>query len=160
MCWLNDDPSLHESEEYKSAWRAYLRLFQWLRHTPNAWFVTKTALETRDYSTLFAARYGAPLEGDWVKSGEIDENFQWLAEALVAAGVDKPEIGIDIPDARNEAWAQAEMAWEEHKVAVTCKQWVEAARGESAQGWTVLLLNELGGSAEPVLAALHQSEED
>ena len=160
ICWLNDDPSLYETPEYKAAWRGVLRLFQWLRHTPNSWFVTQSALETRDYSTLFTTRYAMPAEDGWVELKEIEDDFQNLAGTLIEAGVPEPEIGLDIPDARDEAWAQAEMVWADAKVAVTSKEWIEGARGEPAQGWTVLLLDELGESVEPVLAALRQSEED
>ncbi len=156
-----DDREQHLDEPaFKEAWRGYLRLFQLLRHVPGAWFMTHTgSQEGAEYTGIAITRDGSPSDAGWEDMEDVEPAYRTLAHALAEAGVREPAVGDDIPDKHNGTWAEAELVWEELRVAVTERSCVEEARGEPAPGWTVLLLEDLDGDPKPIIEALNRSEE-
>ena len=90
-------------------------------------------------------------------ASEIDDAWRPLADRLMAAGVAEPVVGMDIPDASGGAWAEAELCWEEERVALTTREACHRVRGSPAPDWVVLYFEDLGESPEPVIEALHRS---
>jgi DEAD/DEAH box helicase domain-containing protein len=159
LCYLHDNVDLYEVPEYKAAWRGYLRLYQVLRHCPNAWFVTQTAVsEDRDYSFMTIADRVAHEDSLWDNFDEIEPDFRSLAHKIMAAEVDQPDVAHDIPDTRNDAWAEAELIWFERKVALTSRELAQDAAGEPASSWRIFYLEDLDGDISGLVAALRESE--
>ncbi len=80
VCTLDDGAELHEAPEYKAAWRGYLRLFQLLRHTPNAWFMTRTGTAEGELYAPIGAMHGIMPDGvTWSGFGDIEPEFQAVA---------------------------------------------------------------------------------
>jgi hypothetical protein len=156
LCTLDDRPELHQEPEYKAAWSGYLRLFQLLRHAPNAWFMTRSGSAEGDaYAPIAAMRGMVPQEVSWLAFDDIEPEFRRVARALMEAGVREPEVGMEIPDARNDVWAEAELVWEDERLALTSRALAEDARGKPAAGWTVFYLEDLAdGGVESLLGAL------
>ena len=160
VCTLDDRVEHVEDPEYKLAWQGYLRLFQLLRHVSNSWFMTRLGTEEGGlYASIAAARGAGPTEAGWAGAGDIEPAYQALAGRLMAAGVREPEIGGETPDARNDTWGEAELLWEEERVAVTSRVVADAARHVVAPGWTVLFIEDLNGDADAVIEALGRTEE-
>ncbi len=161
LCTLDDREEGHDAPAYKAAWHGYLRLFQLLRGAPDAWFMTRAGTaEGTGYESIAALRHGPPAEAAWADAGEIEPEYRPLAERLMAAGVREPEIGMEVPDRRGDTWAEAELLWEEERLAVTSRAGVAEAMGEPAGGWQILYLEDLGEDPAPVIEALTGSEED
>ncbi len=167
LCTLDDREEGYDAPEFKAAWQGYLRLFQLLRGAPGAWFMTRTGTaEGAEYQPLAAQLHGPgappgrqpPGGAAWRDAGEIEPGYRRLALRLMAAGVREPEIGMEIPDRRGDAWAEAELLWEEERVAVTARADTAGALGEASEGWTVLYLEDLGGDPAPVIEVLTGSE--
>ncbi len=161
LATLDDREENLDAPELKAAWHGTLRLFQLLRRAPNAWFMTHTGTaEGAAYAPIQALRHGPPDESAWADASEIEPDYQHLAHELMAAGVREPEVGMEIPDRGGGTWAEAELLWEEERVAVTSRAGSEEAPGEPAAGWSVLFLEDLAGDPAPVVDALKRSEEN
>lgn len=154
LCRLDDRRELEESHALRRAWNAYLRLFQWLRRAPAAWLVADSSTaHDEDYGRIVEVLAASEAAG-WACLPEIEPSFQALAESLMEAGVEEPEIGVDVPDERGHVWAQAEMAWQSRRVALTCRDYTAGARGAAAAGWRMFDLQDVLADISPLLAAL------
>lgn len=160
LCTLDDGEAHWEKPEFRAAWNGYLRLFQLLRHVPNAWFMTASGTLGSDaYRPIAALRGAVGVVPAWAGIDEVDESFRALAEALAAAGVREPEIGFDVPGAGGDVWAMGELVWDEERVAVASRADAESAIGDPDESWTVLFLGELNDDPGAVLTALTRAGE-
>jgi DEAD/DEAH box helicase domain-containing protein len=160
---FDDRPVQRERPEFKNVWYGYLRLFQMLRAIPNAWFMTHEGCEVSpEYQPIWLLRQGAQQTATWSELDDIDDAFRSLAEALMAAGIDQPTVGLELPDEREDTWGEAELAWESERVAIVSaraiSRAISPARRKPHPSWTVLELEALAGNPAPVLAALAQAE--
>jgi hypothetical protein len=99
-------------------------------------------------------RDAAGDEQVWVFFGDIEPDFQGLARRLMEAGLREPQVGMEIPDDRDDVWAEAEMLWEDERVALVARESTQAARRKPAEGWRVFYREDLSESVEPILDAL------
>ncbi|MDD5306014.1 MAG: DEAD/DEAH box helicase [Deltaproteobacteria bacterium] len=152
LAQLDDRPDNREQPGFREAWNGYLRLFQLLRQVPGGWFFTRTGNEEFDSVPLIQLRSG-PAEGAPWSTLNVGRAFVPLCEELQSAGVDKPEVGLDIPNAGGGVWAEGELVWEDRRIAVTDKARIGDAVGEVALGWKVFAVEDLA-SIDPLLAAL------
>ncbi len=160
LCTLDDREDKLEEPAFKEAWRGYLRLFQLLRHVPGAWFMThRGGDEGVEYTSIAITRDGVPDDAGWSVLEDVEPGFRALASALADAGLPEPEVGMDIPDSRGDAWAEAELSWETERVAVTDRDRAEDALGQPAAGWSIFVLEELGDDPQPVIDAMNRGEE-
>jgi len=152
---LDDSPGHVEQPGFNQTWNGFLHLFQLLRFLPGGWFVTTSSADDLPWQHLVAHRHGAGPEGAiWEGIEEVREPFQELCLALMEAGARQPEIGLDIPDDRDQIWGEAELVWEDRKVAVVDQARRDEALRPVAAGWRVFVLEELQGAVQPVLDAL------
>ncbi len=155
VCTVDDAEALHDTPEYKAAWRGYLRLFQLLRAAPNAWFMSRSGTAVGDaYYTIGRIRGMMGDRAAWFEFDEIDSAFEDVARAVMEAGIREPVVGLEIPDTRGDVWAEAELLWEEERVALTSRALTTDARGEPAAGWTVFYIEDLGEDTSPLVDAL------
>ena len=160
LCTLNDDPANLESPTFKAAWHGYLRLFQLMRHSKDAWFMTSQGRldDPHAYHAIAARRAGPGSSGHWQEFDDIDPAFQPVARALMKAGIAEPELGLEIPGAKGRVWANAELVGEDACVALTSRALVADAVGATHPDWCVLYIDDLGEDAAPVLQALRNRE--
>ena len=160
VCTLDDSETLYEAPEYKDAWRGYLRLFQLLRHTPNAWFMTRSSSDEGAMFQGIAVSRGAHDDSDaaWVGFEDIEPEFRAFATVVMEANVPEPEVGMDIPDTRGDTWAEAELLWDGDRVALTSRSAVALALGQPAADWQVFYLEDLADDPAPLLDALQRTE--
>lgn len=159
LCTLDDREELHEAPDLKAAWQGYLRLFQLLRHAPNAWFMTRTGSEAgADYTAIARMRDGTPSDCAWDALEEIDPPYRTLADQLIAVGAREPEIGIEVPDRRGKTWSEAELVWESERVAITSRHDTRLAIGQPDPTWTVFLLEDLADDPASIIDALRTEE--
>lgn len=154
------DDRVHNLEhfEFKAAWQGYLRLFQLLRGVGNAWFMTRSdAEEGHLYTPIWLLRQGPQEAEGWAEIDDVEEPFRALARHLVDAKVPEPKLGWEIPGASDGAWAEAEMLWEQARVALTSRTYTARASGSPDPRWTVLYLEDVEDDVAPVLAALKQA---
>ena len=160
LCTLDDREEGHDDPAFKAAWQGYLRCFQLLRRTQDAWFMTRTGTEEGNaYEPLAAMRHGPPGDAAWRDAAEIEPDYRRLAQRLMAAGVREPEVGMEIPDRRGDTWAEAELLWERERVAVTARAETAGALDAPSGDWRVLFLEDLGDDPTPVIEALKASED-
>jgi hypothetical protein len=152
---------------FRDTWIGFLRLYHFLRYQPNAWFISRSWLDKKDYTPLVQLRSG-PGETPWGDIEEVLPEFNPLCEALMDAGIPPPDIGLDIPSQSGRTWTDAELVWESDRVAVTDRRRVQEAEGTVAEGWQVFVLEDLDGEdldgggfggPEAVIHALRRNRE-
>jgi DEAD/DEAH box helicase domain-containing protein len=159
LCTLEDAEEHRETIALKLAWQGYLRLFQLLRLAPNCWFMTSSGTaDPGDYGVIANLRDGVPEDSAWKELEAIEPPYQVLARRLMAAGVREPEIGMEIPDHQGDTWSEAEMVWEEERVAVTSRAETERVIGWPAAAWVVFYLEEIEEDVTGVMGALQGKE--
>ena len=160
VCTLDDSEALYEAPEYKAAWRGYLRLFQLLRRSRNAWFMTRSSTDQGALCQGIALARGAQPDGDapWAGFDDIEPEFRELATRLMDAGVAEPEVGMEILTNRGDTWAEGELVWEDRRVALTSRAGVELALGQPADDWQVFYLDDLADDPLPLVDALERTE--
>jgi len=150
LCRLDDRPEHLEAPEMRELWRGYLRLFQWLRQADETWFLTAGALaENLDFTPIVRSRTRAEAPPTaWSALDEIETPYRPLAEALAAMGAPEPTVGLEIPDSRGDTWSEAEMVWENRRIAITSRADTVRALGDPDSGWTIFYLEELPERAD------------
>lgn len=140
-----DDAALH------LAWRQWLQLFNTTQSLPGMWLVTASGLDQHDYdglSPLPATVAAQPAEqtslnGAWLEVLEqLLEPLKPGMVRLAQAGAAVPEIGPELADDKGRVVADAEMIWAAAHVAVLRSDQADMAQEWTAQGWTVLCLDE------------------
>lgn len=155
LVWLDDDPELRDSPEFRKTWNGALRLFNILQFLPNAFFVTSTSKGEYDFGELINSRprlAGAALD--------MAESYEWkeLRDMLAS---DEPALGVFVDrlfeerrplpteffsivnEAGREVTGVVDLAWPEFEVAILDFEhnrfMAEATEEEfHAHDWTVL----------------------
>ena len=73
---------------------------------------------------------------------------------VVGGRAGRLDVPPDLLDERGDTWAEAELAWEERRVALSSRSQVQRAHGQPADGWRVFLIEDLAGDPSPLLSAL------
>ena len=141
----DDDAALH------LAWRQWLQLFNTAQSLPGMWLVTASGLDQHDYdglNPLPAPAAAQPseqssLNGAWLEV--LEQLLDPLKPGMVRlaqAGAAVPEIGPELADDKGRVVADAEMIWAAAHVAVLRPDQADMVQEWTAQGWTVLCLDE------------------
>jgi DEAD/DEAH box helicase domain-containing protein len=153
LVWLDDREERRDTAEFRGHWRGFLHTFQYLRGLPHGWFVTEESL---DYSPLSLSRM-TPEEARtsseaWAEL-DVDPAFLPIVEALLEQGLPRPEVGLDLLDARGHTCGlEGELVWETEKVAVV--ESLDPAERPVAPDWRVFELADLLADIGPLIAAL------
>jgi DEAD/DEAH box helicase domain-containing protein len=140
-----DEAALH------LAWRQWLQLFNTIQALPGMWLVTASGLDQNDYDDLspLQATVAAQsteqtsLNGAWLEV--LERLLTPLKPGMVRlaqAGATVPEIGPELADDKGRVVADAEMIWTAAHVAVLRSDQADMSQEWTAQGWTVLCLDE------------------
>jgi len=156
---LDDRDEQQEGPALKAAWQGTLRLFQLLRKVPRSWFMTAAeGGEHRGYAAIFNLREATSAPPVWPGLQEVQPPYLPLAERLMAAGVREPVVGLEVPDLEGSCWGEAELVWEEERVAVISRETRKTVLGRPAAGWTIFELEDLDDDPAPIVAALQRKE--
>lgn len=126
-----------EAAGYRNAWNGALRLFNLIQFLPQAWWTTSLGASRGTYPEFeTAAEFGTALDAAWQEAIEsADPEVGGLLRDLARPGAPEPEVGYDLADSAGIIVGEAELAWENARVAVLrTDQAVHAAAFEAA-GW-------------------------
>ena len=148
---LHDDDSSRTREDFQIRWNGVLRLFNLLQFLPLAWWTTRRGTEANLYHQL------PPKSHAWLtdipqQPDGPDTASAWADALRFAADqvqsdllrlrereVPPPEAGFELVGPRGGVLAEAELAWESHRVAVLMQDQSADRVTFESRGWRVLL---------------------
>jgi DEAD/DEAH box helicase domain-containing protein len=148
-----EDISVESKDALHTAWRQWLHVFNTIQTLPAMWLVTTAGLDAHDYDVLkpFPAQDAVPaqsasasaLGGAWqeVLVQAFDEMKAGLRK-LAQAGVPVPVPGLELVNEKGKVVADGELCWVGMKLAVLREDQSDLVDEWTAQGWTVLVLDE------------------
>ena len=83
-----------------------------------------------------------------------DPKCHGLIQACIDDGKPLPIVGYAMGNAEGIVIAEAELAWETHRVAVLLEENKKAQEAFKEAGWTVFLADELSANPDPLLTVL------
>ena len=144
----------------RRAWAALLRTSNLLSEMSGTLlFLARPESDALDYQALAELDDPrSPPSSPWDRvRAEVGGDFRVLVDQLAAVIVDLPGVGMDLPDERGRAGdLQAELAWDDRKVAVLDDASRDGAESRVAPGWRLFSLAELTVSLTPLLEALRE----
>ena len=153
-CALDDTEERRGTPDFQPAWNGYLRLYNLFQFLPHALFVTRQGVERASYAGLGSTAQPVAAEvvteaGDGWDAVKVmtGRELHPLLDRLAEAGWPAPEPGFELADETGEIVAQAELAWQEMKVAFLQQGELEHVDAFEAAGWRPLPLAEV--VAEP-----------
>ena len=148
---LHDDDRSRARDDFQTAWNDVLRAFNLLQFLPLAWWTTHQGMEGNLYDEL-------PSESQSWMAGLPDqpdgpETMSAWADALRFAaeelhgdllrlrelGIPPPEAGFELTGPKGSVLAEAELGWEDHRVAVVMTNRSKDRVTFESRGWRVLL---------------------
>ncbi len=147
---LLDEAGAEKEEDLHLAWRRWLQVFNAAQFLPGMWLATVSGLDGHDYDDLNVGTSDVPPQAP----GHAALNAAWAAvleqvlgdlkaglTLLAQAGAPLPEVGMELADEKGRVQADAEMAWQEAKVALLRADQEEMKALWVAAGWQVVLLD-------------------
>ena len=147
---LHDDDPSRVRDDFRAAWNEVLRAFNLLQFLPLAWWTTRRGIEENLYDELPVKSHtwvtAVPDEPDgpevtrpWVDALRFaDETLRPVLVRLRERGLPPPEAGYELSRPKGRVLAEAELGWEDHRIAVLMTdQSVHRVTFES-HGWRVL----------------------
>ena len=148
---LNDDDASRASAGFRASWNGVLRLFNLLQFLPLAWWTTRRGVEANLYHELPAKSHswmtdasdephGPETTTAWADAlryanEEIHSDLQRLRES----DMPPPEAGFELTGPHGRVLADAELGWEDHRVAVVMTDRSQDRDAFEKRGWRVLL---------------------
>ena len=148
---LHDDDSSRTREGFQTAWNDVLRAFNLLQFLPLAWWTTRRGTEANLYHEL-------PIESQGWMTGVPDEPdgpetaTAWADALRFAADevqadllrlreldMPPPEAGFELTGPTGGVLAEAELGWEDHRVAVLMTDRSKDRATFESRGWRVVL---------------------
>ena len=148
---LHDDDANRTRKDFQSAWNEVLRAFNLLQFLPLAWWTARRGTEANIYHEL-------PSESQGWMAGVRDESdgpetasawadaLRFAADEvkadllrLRALDLHPPEAGFELVGPRGGVLAEAELGWEEHRVAVLMTDRSQDGVTFESRGWRVVL---------------------
>lgn len=148
-----EDISVESNDALHTAWRQWLHVFNTTQTLPAMWLVTTSGLDARDYDVLkpFPEQGVAPaqpataaaLGGAWQEVfGQALEEMKAGLQKLAQAGAPVPVSGLDLTNEKGKVVADGELCWVRQKFTVLRDDQSDLADEWTAQGWTVVVLDE------------------
>ncbi len=137
-----------DEDRFKSAWQGFLGAYNLLQFLPNVGFVTTEGLESAVYEGIsWLAGSFDDSAGPQSGAAELDALLAEAAEevseglqALYEAGCQLPRVVHELQDDAGEIIAEAELYWEDIKLAGLMPYQEESAAVYSENGWDAVLL--------------------
>ncbi|WP_175770185.1 DEAD/DEAH box helicase [Burkholderia anthina] len=148
-----EDMSVDNEKALHMAWRQWLHVFNTTQTLPAMWLATTSGLDAHDYDVLKPlpaqdvmpakpASAGA-LGGAWQEVlGRAFDEMKAGLQKLAQVGAPVPVPGLDLVNEKGKVVADAELCWGDQKLAVLRDDQSDMVDEWTAQGWTVLVLDE------------------
>ena len=145
VCVYLEDREEHRNEKYEAEWNGMLQFMNVMQFNPKFIAVTSSGLEDMIYMPLASVAAAASgvmdVEDDWNDVYEMiyDDQAKQIAHQMKDIGIPKPTgYGEDILGPSEEVIGNAEMLWNDMKIAyLTEEQLPDRAALESA-GWKII----------------------
>jgi DEAD/DEAH box helicase domain-containing protein len=156
---LLDDAPPGDADAHHTAWRHALRLYHWLQMLPGWVMSTREGWRDGDAEVLKPAWTASPgaatapdvpaVDPQWQRVlGEAVEAVQAGLRVIASASVPSPEVGHEGADERGRVFAEAELAWPDHRLAVLTPAQDDQAEAWRGRGWTVVMTTAEGWAAD------------
>ena len=160
-----DEQAAGDAEELHRGWRRWLQLANAMQFLPGMLMVTASGLDAHDYEafatgaatrpitgTVPAAAMGTAAIGSFGQEAALaawEDALERVLSALrpglhelALAGVELPELGYELADAKGEVLADCELAWVAPKRVVLRDDQLDLRDAWEAAGWQVVQLDE------------------
>ena len=124
---------------FQKTWNGVLRLFNLIQFLPNSWWSTRTGMKAGIYPEFPAFDEAAvPPSDDWAEAIDLAEPWaKGLLRGLARSGAPVPEIGFELVGREGRVEAEAEVAWQDARVAVLGSDQSALEKAFLAAGWRV-----------------------
>jgi DEAD/DEAH box helicase domain-containing protein len=175
---LLDDEESEPDEPLHLAWRYWLRLFQVFQVLPGMVMMTKRGWNNGDaQAAMPKAAASGPAVPDVAGLNEVWRLAIDMALESVRPGLEQmakkdvnlpvPEVGFELADGSGRVVAEAELAWQQQRLAVLVDGQSDQAAAWGELGWTVVMADQssAGSIVDPgtwalkVLEVIQQGED-
>ena len=148
---LHDDDPSRAREDFQTAWNDVLRAFNLLQFLPLAWWTTSRGTEANFYHELPSESHGwmagVPDEPDGPETASAwADALKFAADEVHAdllhlreLNMPPPEAGLELTGPKGGVLAEAELGWEDHRVAVLMTDRSQDRVTFESRGWRVVL---------------------
>jgi len=150
VAFLDDGYENREREAFQAAWNGFLRLHNLFQFLPRAFLLTREGVRQGLYGNLGPASPSPaegepPGEGDgWAEARELaDERVREILDALEEARWPVPVVGYELADDSGAIAGEAELAWEDGRLAVLLDDQLEYRQAFAEAGWKTVALDEI-----------------
>jgi len=144
-----------DSDRTKVAWQKLLQILNIGQFLPKFFAGTKHGLDNGDFARLEWNKQPSKIDSsDWDKIITLaDKEVRDTIEKLAKLSLPLPEVGYELVNEKGAGIGEAELAWEESKLAIMLEHQIDEGRKEfETHGWTIFtieddieaLLNKLG----------------
>jgi DEAD/DEAH box helicase domain-containing protein len=139
------DPINTDDELTKTTWQKLLQLLNIGQFLPKFFAGTRLGIENGDFAQLEWGKQSDVMEStEWDRVAKIsDENIRDLIYVLASESVPIPEVGYELVNSKGAGVGEAELAWEDLKIAFMLDgQLEEGHRVFEKYGWEILTLDD------------------
>lgn len=139
------DPINTDDELTKLTWQKLLQILNIGQFLPKFFAGTRKGIENGDFAQLEWGKKSDAIEStDWDKIAKLaDEEISDLIHALASASVPIPEVGYELVDSKGAGLGEAELAWEEQKIAFMLDYQLEEGRSAfEKNGWDIVTIDD------------------
>ena len=148
---LHDEDPIRTREDFQTAWNDVLRAFNLLQFLPLAWWTTSRGTEANFYHELPSESHGwmagVPDEPDGPETASAwADALKFAADEVHAdllrlreLNMPPPEAGLELTGPKGGVLAEAELGWEDHRVAVVMTDRSRDRVTFESRGWRVAL---------------------
>ena len=139
------DPINTDGEFTKVTWQKLLQILNIGQFLPKFFAGTRKGIENGDFAQLeWGTRANSMESSEWDKIVKLaDEDIEELIHKLASGSAPLPEVGYELVDSRGAGIGEAELAWEEIKVAFLMEYQLEESReGFEKCGWDIVTLDD------------------
>ena len=151
---LHDDEANRTRDDFQSAWNDVLRAFNLLQFLPLAWWTTRRGTDGNIYHDLPIRSHpwltDVPDQPDDPESTSAWSDVLRFAASQVhpvltrlrERNLPPPEAGFELTDPAGRVRAEAELGWEDHRVAVLMADQSAGGVTFESRGWRVVLADD------------------
>ena len=153
---LLDSDDNRRMSDFEYSWISFLRLYNVFQFLPHAYFVTTTGVEKEYYDNINLEKGSSvnlisthsfeteqpsetKIKQEWEEVFElVNERILPIVEDLSLKHIPLPEVGYELLSSNGEVCGEAELAWENLKLAFLTKDQKDYAQKFNEMGWMVV----------------------
>lgn len=139
------DPINTDAEVTRVKWQKLLQILNIGQFLPKFFAGTRKGIENGDFAQLEWGKIADEMENsEWDKIAKLaDEDISDLVRALANESAPIPEVGYELVDSKGAGIGEAELAWEDLKLAFLLEYQLEESReGFEKSGWDIITLDD------------------